>query len=216
MTDNKSNTKKPTPSKVYNLASAMLAFQKLAVTAKKDGKNPHFRSNYSKLESVIEAVNQGNQFGLFFTQEIEVKNYQKDIVVVTTVRHIDDDNTYVSKLPILLDDASMKNPQKIGSAITYAKRYTLQAVYGLPSEDDDGNEASKPNVNISKPIPTDCNPIPNLTKPSVARKNCIPRPMTLPKLPKPSVSTSVGRQEVALCLGSTYHERCQPLTDSGL
>ena len=153
MTDTKSNIKKPTPSKVYNLASAMLAFQKLAVTAKKDGKNPHFRSNYSKLESVIEAVNQGNQFGLFFTQEIEVKNYQKDIVVVTTVRHIDDDNTYVSKLPILLDDVSMKNPQKIGSAITYAKRYTLQAVYGLPSEDDDGNEASKPSINISKPKP---------------------------------------------------------------
>ena len=139
--------------KVYNLSSAMLEFQKLSVTAKKDGKNPHFRSNYSKLESVIEAVNQGNQFGLFFTQEIEVKNYQRDIVVVTTVRHTADDNTYVSKLPILLDEASMKNPQKIGSAITYAKRYTLQAVYGLPSEDDDGNEASKPSINISKPIP---------------------------------------------------------------
>ena len=153
MTDTKSNIKKPTPSKVYNLRSAMLEFQKLSVTAKKDGKNPHFRSNYSKLESVIEAVNQGNQFGLFFTQEIEVKNYQRDIVLVTTVRHIDDDNTYVSKLPILLDDVSMKNPQKIGSAITYAKRYTLQAVYGLPSEDDDGNEASKPSINISKPKP---------------------------------------------------------------
>ena len=153
MTDTKSNIKKPTPIKVYNLRSAMLEFQKLSVTAKKDGKNPHFRSNYSKLESVIEAVNQGNQFGLFFTQEIEVKNYQKDIVVVTTVLHIDDDNTYVSKLPILLDDVSMKNPQKIGSAITYAKRYTLQAVYGLPSEDDDGNEASKPSINISKPKP---------------------------------------------------------------
>ena len=153
MTDTKSNIKKTTPSKVYNLRSAMLEFQKLSVTAKKDGKNPHFRSNYSKLESVIEAVNQGNQFGLFFTQEIEVKNYQKDIVVVTTVRHIDDDNTYVSKLPILLDDVSMKNPQKIGSAITNAKRYTLQAVYGLPSEDDDGNEASKPSINISKPKP---------------------------------------------------------------
>ena len=151
MTDTKSNTKKQTPSKVHNLASAMLEFQKLSVTAKKDGKNPHFRSNYSKLESVIEAVNQGNQFGLFFTQEIEVKNYQRDIVVVTTVRHTADDNTYVSKLPILLDEASMKNPQKIGSAITYAKRYTLQAVYGLPSEDDDGNEASKPTVNVRLP-----------------------------------------------------------------
>ena len=130
----------------------MLEFQKLAVTAKKDGKNPHFRSNYSTLESVITAVNQGNQFGLFFTQEIEVKNYQKDIVIVTTVRHIADDNTYVSKLPIILSQANMENPQKIGSAITYAKRYTLQAVYGLPSEDDDGNEASKPSITITKPI----------------------------------------------------------------
>ena len=158
MTDNKSNTKKPTPSKVYNLASAMLAFQKLAVTAKKDGKNPHFRSNYSKLESVIEAVNQGNQFGLFFTQEIDYvyvshRDTKSEPIVVTTVRHVNDDNTYVSKLPIILSDANMENPQKVGSAVTYAKRYTLQAVYGLPSEDDDGNEASKPNVNISKPIP---------------------------------------------------------------
>ena len=158
MTDNKSNTKKPTPSKVYNLASAMLAFQKLAVTAKKDGKNPHFRSNYSKLESVIEAVNQGNQFGLFFTQEIDYvyvshRDTKSEPIVVTTVRHEHDENTYVSKLPVILSDANMENPQKVGSAITYAKRYTLQAVYGLPSEDDDGNEASKPSINISKPKP---------------------------------------------------------------
>ena len=158
MTDTKSNIKKPTPSKVYNLASAMLAFQKLAVTAKKDGKNPHFRSNYSKLESVIEAVNQGNQFGLFFTQEIDYvyvshRDTKSEPIVVTTVRHEHDEKTYVSKLPVILSDANMENPQKVGSAITYAKRYTLQAVYGLPSEDDDGNEASKPTINISKPTP---------------------------------------------------------------
>ena len=157
MTDTKTHTKKPTPSKVYNLASAMLEFQKLSVSAKKDGKNPHFRSNYSKLESVIEAVNQGNQFGLFFTQEIDYvwtshHDAKSEVVVVTTVRHENDENTYVSKLPIILSNANMENPQKVGSAITYAKRYTLQAVYGLPSEDDDGNEASKPTVNISKPI----------------------------------------------------------------
>ena len=156
MTDTKSNTKKPTPSKVYNLASAMLAFQKLAVTAKKDGKNPHFRSNYSKLESVIEAVNQGNRFGLFFTQEIDYvyvshRDTKSEPIVVTTVRHVNDDKTYVSKLPIILSKDNMQNPQKVGSAVTYAKRYTLQAVYGLPSEDDDGNEASKPTINISKP-----------------------------------------------------------------
>ena len=156
MTDTKTNTKKPVQSKVYNLKTAMLEFQKLAVTAKKDGKNPHFRSNYSTLESVITAVNQGNQFGLYFTQEIEyvyVNHIQtkSEVVVVTTVRHTNDDNTYVSKLPIILSEANMENPQKIGSAITYAKRYTLQSVYGLPSEDDDGELASKPTIQISEP-----------------------------------------------------------------
>ena len=61
MTDTKTNTKKAEPSKVWTvkkhtIKTALLEFQKLAVTAKKDGKNPHFRSNYSTLESVIEAV----------------------------------------------------------------------------------------------------------------------------------------------------------------
>ena len=154
MTDTKTNIKKPVQSKVYNLKTAMLEFQKLAVTAKKDGKNPHFRSNYSTLESVITAVNQGNQFGLYFTQEIDYvyvshMETKSEVVVVTTVRHTNDDNTYVSKLPIILTQTNMENPQKIGSAITYAKRYTLQSVYGLPSEDDDGNKAAEPTIKVS-------------------------------------------------------------------
>ena len=154
MTDTKTNIKKPVQSKVYNLKTAMLEFQKLSVTAKKDGKNPHFRSNYSTLESVITAVNQGNQFGLYFTQEIDYvyvshMETKSEVVVVTTVRHTNDDNTYVSKLPIILSQTNMENPQKIGSAITYAKRYTLQSVYGLPSEDDDGNKAAEPTIKVS-------------------------------------------------------------------
>ena len=163
MTDTKTNTKKAEPSKVWTvkkhtIKTALLEFQKLAVTAKKDGKNPHFRSNYSTLESVIEAVKQGNQFGLFFTQEM---TYEKGFddneigyvipIVVTKVMHEHDDTVIESKLPIMLARANMENPQKIGSAITYYKRYTLQSVYGLPSEDDDGNVASQPTINTSKP-----------------------------------------------------------------
>ena len=163
MTDTKTNTKKAEPSKVftikkYTLNEAMLEFQKLAVTAKKDGKNPHFRSNYSTLESVIEAVKQGNQFGLFFTQEMTYDYVSNDDgsnvvvpVVSTKVMHEHDDTVIESKLPIMLAQANMENPQKIGSAITYYKRYTLQSVYGLPSEDDDGNVASQPTINTSKP-----------------------------------------------------------------
>ena len=166
MTDTKSNTKKAEPSKVWsvkkhNIKTALLEFQKLAVSAKKDGKNPHFKSNYSTLESVIEAVKQGNQFGLFFTQEMtydyisnpDGSNIKPVPVVSTKVMHEHDDTVIESKLPIMLAQVNMENPQKIGSAITYYKRYTLQSVYGLPSEDDDGNEASKTNVNITKPKP---------------------------------------------------------------
>ena len=163
MTDTKSNIKKVDASKVlmvkkHTIKTALLAFQKLAVTAKKDGKNPHFRSNYSTLESVIEAVNQGNQFGLFFTQEMTYDYVSNDDgsnvvvpVVSTKVMHEHDDTVIESKLPIMLARANMENPQKIGSAITYYKRYTLQSVYGLPSEDDDGNVASQPTINTSKP-----------------------------------------------------------------
>jgi len=163
MTDTKTNTKKAEPSKVWTvkkhtIKTALLEFQKLAVTAKKDGKNPHFRSNYSTLESVIEAVKQGNQFGLFFTQEMTYE-YVSDInggnsvipVVSTKVMHEHDDTVIESKLPIMLAQTNMENPQKIGSAITYYKRYTLQSVYGLPSEDDDGNVASQPTITTSKP-----------------------------------------------------------------
>jgi len=135
-----------------NLKEAMLEFHKLSVTASKDGSNPHFSSSYATLESVIEAVNQGNKFGLFFTQEIKyIDMYEGSTettqtmvtpLVRTTVHHISDDNTYVSECPILLQPASLQNPQKLGAAITYLKRYTLQSVYGLPSEDDDGNQAS--------------------------------------------------------------------------
>jgi len=147
-------TKKVEPCK--SLKQGMLEFQKLAVTAKKDGKNPHFKSNYSTLESVITAANQGNQFGLFFTQEIDYvytghHDTKSDVIVVTTIRHELDEETFVSKLPIILSSINMENPQKIGSAITYAKRYTLQSVYGLPSEDDDANEASNP---APKLVPT--------------------------------------------------------------
>ncbi len=150
MTDNKTNIKKAVPSKEYNLKTAMLEFQKLSISASKDGKNPHFKSNYATLEAVIEAVNEGNQFGLYFTQEITYVFHGEHEVPVpavrTTVHQINDDNTYVSECPIILQPASLQNPQKLGAAITYLKRYTLQSVYGLPSEDDDGNLASKPSI----------------------------------------------------------------------
>ena len=57
----------------------------------------------------------------------------------------------VCTVPVLINSNDKDNPQKMGSAITYAKRYGLQSLYGLAS-DDDGNLAAssdKPKTNLN-------------------------------------------------------------------
>ena len=63
--------------------------------------------------------------------------------------HDEDMTQLTSRYPILVADNKKSDPQAMGSAITYAKRYALQAIYGLATEDDDANSASgKTNTNI--------------------------------------------------------------------
>jgi len=147
---------KPTSPK--NLAEALLAFQKMAVVAKKDSKNPHFKSNYASLEAVIDAANEATEFGICFTQEIDFEfNGETGMTFVRTVLiHAPSGEERVSRTPIRSKDPT--DPQKMGSGITYAKRYGLQSAFGLPSEDDDGNQASQSNkkeVKFVKPTQVD-------------------------------------------------------------
>ena len=132
------NIKKTT---IGNLNTALLEFQKLNVSATKDSKNPHFKSNYASLEAVIQATSQANQFGICFTQDIDFDAESSMVFVRTTLIHAPSGETRTSRTPIRSKDPT--DPQKMGSGITYAKRYGLQSMLGLPSEDDDGNEASK-------------------------------------------------------------------------
>ena len=142
------------------LKFALARFQHLNIKAIKDSENPHFKSKYSDLTSVINAVNHGVEYGLSFTQSVEYKNiildrvqvkedsevkYQevyRDIYVTTTVKHIIDTEILTCCVPVLVNGNDKDNPQKMGSAITYAKRYGLQSLYGLAS-DDDANAASE-------------------------------------------------------------------------
>ena len=162
----KSNTK---IEECKTLKEALTKFQELNIKALKDSVNPYFKSKYSDLTSVIDAVNFGVKFGLSFSQSVEYKNiildrvkrengtvltYQeihKDIFVKTIVQHTIGQETLSCCVPILINGADKDNPQKMGSAITYAKRYGLQALYGLASDDDDGNLASVTSItNVKK------------------------------------------------------------------
>ena len=124
--------------KIEDFNNAMLAFQKLAVSATKEGKNPHFKSTYSTLEEVMAAARQANQFGLFFMQPLDLITVGEQVVQVvrTEIVYAPSGETRTSICPIRSKDN--QDPQKMGSGITYAKRYSLQAAFGLPSEDDDG------------------------------------------------------------------------------
>jgi hypothetical protein len=141
-----------------SIVEALSKFQQEANVAVKDKKNPYFKSSYAGLEDVIAAANQGAKFGLAFTQTID---YQKQIIegvidttmyVTTSLMHTDSDAVIKSRYLIIPKNNKYDDSQALGSAITYAKRYSLQAIYGLPSEDDDGNAAvsSKPTAEDNK------------------------------------------------------------------
>tara|TARA_R110002126_G_C10462169_1_gene500428 strand:+ start:1539 stop:2105 length:567 start_codon:yes stop_codon:yes gene_type:complete len=146
------------------LIDALNRFQELNISALKNLDNTFFKSSYADLTSVIDAVNQGAKYGLCFTQQVQYKNMvldkqmvdnlkdgttkttsgqviTRDIWVKTTIYHTIDEKTIECDVPVLINNAEKDNPQKMGSAITYAKRYGLQALFGL-GQDDDANEAT--------------------------------------------------------------------------
>ena len=132
-----------------NITQALIKFHETGAAAKKSEENPFFKSNYASLDEVIDTVRaEAGKFGLTFTQlvDFENANIQKadvTIYVKTIVLH-DSGESFESRTPVLTKDNT--DPQKMGSGITYAKRYGLQAAFGLPSEDDDGNSASQPPI----------------------------------------------------------------------
>jgi hypothetical protein len=156
------STKNTEPCK--SLKEAMSKFQQLNISALKSSSNPFFHSSYADLTSVINAANHGAEFGLSFSQAVQFENLlvedgehkQKvhmSIYVETTVYHSYDDKTLTSIVPVLIKKGKEDDAQAMGSAITYAKRYALQAIMGLAS-DDDGNAASDTNKKDIGPINT--------------------------------------------------------------
>jgi len=127
-----------TSDNIEKLAGALCQAQSAMTGAKKGANNPFFKSNYSNLAMVIEAINQPfSDNGLCFVQGAEMN--ENRVSVVTRIIHIS--GQWIeseTQLPPTKNDA-----QGVGSAISYAKRYGLQALAGVPSVDDDGNQAVK-------------------------------------------------------------------------
>lgn len=143
---------------MLELYAALAAVQKEVRNAPKDCKNPHFGSRYASLGSVIDTVKPTlEKHGLIFVQSILGTALQTKLLHVATGQEL------VDSTPLLL---SKQDPQALGSAITYARRYGLSTICGIVSEDDDdGNaQADKP---APKPVVTQSKP--SMTKPVNAK-----------------------------------------------
>jgi hypothetical protein len=120
-------------------AKAFVAAQMATEAVKKAATNPAFKSKYADLSEVVEAVVPAlNKAGIGVMQ---FPSYDGELVGVTTVLMHESGATVTGTLHLR---PSKSDPQGVGSAVTYARRYALLAMTGAAPEDDDGNSASGP------------------------------------------------------------------------
>ena len=121
---------------INELATALCKAQSEMGGAVKDSANPFFKSSYADLTSVIKAIKQPfADNGLSYTQ-FPVSN-ENGVGVSTRLMHISGQWLEMDyTLPTV-----KKDPQAAGSAITYARRYALQSIAGIPTADDDAESA---------------------------------------------------------------------------
>ena len=124
---------------------ALIAAQQGMTSVKKDSINPHFKNRYASLEAVIDATSKVFQSNGFAVMQPCGRD-DLGVFVETVLLHTSGES-FSSRVYLALSKQDM---QGLGSAITYARRYGLLGMACLAPEDDDGNDASKPSVNVVK------------------------------------------------------------------
>ena len=101
---------------------------------RKDSTNPFFNSKYFDVNQLIEAVRPA-----LIAEDLLLLQPIEGGAVGTRIVDVDSGDSVEAFIPL----PDLSDPQKIGSAVTYYRRYTLQSLLGIEAEDDDGNLASQ-------------------------------------------------------------------------
>jgi hypothetical protein len=120
------------------IASALAAAQMQMGKALKQSSNPHFKSKYADLGSVMDACMPAlNAVGIAVIQPAGEDEFGR--YVETRLIHGESGEMLTCRVPLIVNKNDM---QGYGSAVTYARRYGLMAMAGIAPEDDDGNAAA--------------------------------------------------------------------------
>jgi hypothetical protein len=136
-----------------SIATALAAAQINMGKALKQASNPHFRSKYADLGSVMDACLPAlNERGIAVIQPTGEDDLGR--FVQTILIHGESGEQLSCRVPLIVSKNDM---QGYGSAVTYARRYGLMAMAGIAPEDDDGNAAAKaaPKQELPQPITAD-------------------------------------------------------------
>lgn len=121
------------------LAKALLQVQRQMSPAMKDGKNPFTKSNYATLNSVMESCREALlNNNIWLCQFLVPVDMPECIGLMTKLTHTESGQWQSSLAVVPLPKS---DPQGMGSAITYSRRYSLTAMLGMVTEDDDGEAA---------------------------------------------------------------------------
>ena len=124
---------------ITKVAAAFVKAQTAFGPALKSATNPHFKSKYADLAAVVEAVIDAlNSNGIALMQRQHPN--ENGVCVETLLIH---ESGEILSAGMLTVPAAKQDPQGYGSALTYARRYSLMAACGVAPEDDDGNAAMK-------------------------------------------------------------------------
>lgn len=132
----------------------LLEFQKLGISIKKDKRNPHFKNDYASLNEVLDKVKEElNKLGVVILQTPGCDSHGENLNFGLWTYLIDtEDDTRTEGFVPFINSTDM---QKLGGAITYARRYALVSMLALEDEDDDGNTASTKTVAKNVPLATE-------------------------------------------------------------
>lgn len=119
---------------ISNLSKALIEVQKELKNATKSTSNPFFKSKYADLETIRETCQALLSKNDLAISQVGNAGFLRTMLIHSSGEWIASDIAIVAK--------DMSDPQKLGSSITYARRYGLAAILGMATEDDDGNSGA--------------------------------------------------------------------------